>query len=105
MRADSGTRPLYRPLACWFCLPAFAFLLAPLLRPLGDAGAALAMLAVLMSASVAPMFTLFALAIALHGHFAYRQAAHERLMWILLALAVTANLLVVFTGGGSRLLR
>ncbi len=99
------SRPLYRPLACCFCLPAFAFLLAPLLRPLGDAGSALAMVAVLLSASVAPLFTLFALAIALYGHFAYRPAAHERLMWTLLALAIAANLLVVFTGGGWRLLR
>ncbi len=103
MRSES--RPLYRPLACWFCLPAFAFLLAPPLRTLGDAGAALALVAVLMSASVAPAFTLFALAIALRGHFGYRQAQHERLMWTLLTLAIVANLILVFTGGGWRLLR
>lgn len=105
MCAESEARPLYRPLACWFCLPAFVFVLAPLLRRLGDTGSALAIVAVLTSASAGPVFTVFAIGIALVGHFTHHGRVHERLMWTLLGLAIAANLVVIFTGGGSRLLR
>src|SRR5512146_774109 len=105
MSLESQARPLYRPLACWFCLPAFVFVLAPLLRQLGDTGNALAIVAVLTSASVGPVFTLFAVAVALVGHFTHPGPVPERLMWTVMGMAVAANLVVIFTGGGSRLLR
>jgi hypothetical protein len=90
---------LYLALACWFCLPSLGFLLAPALHKLGDAGSALALLTVLTSLWVGPVFTVFAMGLAITGHCAWKQHKRERFMWGLLAVAVLANLFLIFTGG------
>jgi hypothetical protein len=104
MAASSEAHPVYRPLACWLCLPSFVFLLAPVLGRSGDSGAAVALLAVLISVSVAPIFTLGALALAFTTHFTSAEHAGERRMWTLVALAIAANLLLAAGGLGVRLL-
>lgn len=104
MLTPSEAHPLYRPLACWFCLPSFVFLLAPVLKIAGERGAGLSLLAVLTSVWVAPLFTLGALALAMFGRQTSTQLAGDRRMWALIALAIAANLLLSAGGLATHLL-
>ncbi len=97
--------PLYRPLACWFCIPSFIFLLAPILAVSGEAGIGWAILAVLTSVWVAPMFTLLAVATAMIGHYSAGTRISERKMWLVIVLAIAANVLLSAGGFASRILR
>jgi hypothetical protein len=101
---EAGAAAFYRPLACWFCLPSFVFLLAPLLKTAGETGAGLSLLAVLTSVWIAPLFTLGALALAMFGHETTIQRAGDRRMWGLITLAIAANLLLSAGGLATRLL-
>ncbi len=103
MHTAAQAPPGYRSLACLFCLPSFLFLLAPV-GWLGDAGMGWAILAVLTSVWVAPMFTLLALAIAMIGHSRSEQHSGERRMWTLVVLAIAANLAVSVGGVAARIL-
>ncbi len=105
MSSSRAEHRLYDRLACWLCLPSFVFLLAPVLRSSGESGDGLALVVVLLSLWVAPMFTVAALGIGLFGHYVSAPRVRETRMWILIALAVTANLLVTTAGVGVRLLR
>jgi len=96
---------LSRTLACGFCLPSFTFLLAPILTITGEAGIGWAVVAVLTSVWVAPVFTLMAVALAVIAHFTSALKVGERRLWTLVVLAITANLLLSAGGLAMRLLR
>lgn len=105
MLPASESHSLYRPLTCLFCVPSFTFLLGPVLMFFGEAGIGLSVVAVLTSVWVAPMFTMMAVALAVIGHFTSIRHVGERRIWMLVVIAVTANLLVSAGGGAIRLLR
>jgi hypothetical protein len=95
---------LSRTLACGFCLPSFN-LLAPILTITGEAGVGWAVVAVLTSVWVGPMFTLMAVTLAVIAHFTSAIKVGERRLWTLVVLATTANLLLSAGGLAIRLLR
>ncbi len=105
MSQSSQASPLYQPLACWFCVPSFIFVLAPVLAIIGEAGMGWAILAVLASVWVAPMFTVLAVATAMIGHYTAGQRIGERRMWALIVLAIAANLLLSAGGFAARVLQ
>lgn len=103
MIAHSHSLP--RTLACGFCLPSFTFLLAPILTVTGEAGIGWAVMAVLTSVWVAPMFTVLAVALAVIAHFTSSSKVGERRLWTLVVLTITANLLLSAGGLAIRLLK
>jgi len=105
MPVGPHSHSLSRTLACGCCVPSFTFLLAPILTITGEAGVGWALMAVLTSVWVAPMFTLMAVALAVIGQFTSAAKVGERRLWTLVVLAITANLLLSAGGLAIRMLK